>query len=146
SYRIHRASGAVGRGAVYCQATSALPGCSLSVGHLADLNADGQPDFILSSAFMPSMDPSLKVLLADPLPRSPGGDSSDFVNVDIDGDGATDVLMPYSSDSGLRYDALHIRGTAQAYQIEATPLDLTLKRNNCNLFADVNGDGLIDVV
>lgn len=67
-------------------------------------------------------------------------------HLDLDGDGALDFLWPYDHAGARRYDALHVRGGPAAPQIEATPTDLELSDDNCRLFADVNGDGLADVV
>ena len=81
--------------------------------------------------------------------------------IDFDGDGATDVLLPYLADQSfvnastfrLRYDLIQVRGST----VEATPtnLELWFDHSNdalrsvemgCSVFADVNGDGLPDLV
>lgn len=84
-------------------------------------------------------------VLANPLARSTAI-SGPIKHADMDGDGAVDFLWPYGYGTGKRYDALHVRGPAAAPHVEATALGLDLTDNNCQVFADVNGDGLTDVV
>jgi RHS repeat-associated protein len=62
--------------------------------------------------------------------------------IDIDGDGQSDVLLPYhSGTTSMPIRVLKVRASRQ---VEVLPTNLT--ENHCNVYADINGDGLIDVI
>lgn len=116
---------------------------------MADVNGDGEPDALRNQDVMLSWANvgAAWTALGDPLQR-PSRVGGPIQHVDVDGDGAPDVLAPYTYGSGTtrRYDAFHVRGDAAAPVVTATALSLDLNDDNCQVFVDVNGDGLADVV
>src|SRR5262249_37221882 len=89
---------------------------------------------------------SVSLHMVGPIDRPSTNHGSQFKYLDIDGDGAMDVLAPYGTAGADRYDALHVRGNPAASHIEMTPLEIDIQQNNCDVFVDVNGDGLLDQV
>lgn len=74
--------------------------------------------------------------------------------VDLDGDGSTDLLVPYVfSPNVMRYDSLTLSGVSpQVLAVRRTRFTSATNSlgvplgANCTVFADVNGDGLPDAV
>ncbi len=117
----------------------------VTAGEMADLNGDGLPDLIettgtdLKNAGL-AWDYRLNgvgtLTAGGQLPTGP----NDHRLVDVDGDGSTEILSIYASPDPTRYTAFH------AGSGKSTSAPSTLDVGRPYVWADLNGDGLVDAV
>lgn len=114
--------------------------CELPLSGVGDLNGDLKPDVANLNVYQLSFRDAIPAKrLTNPLGHDISTTSARFI--DIDGDGALDILWPRASG----YDAIHLRGAPATASVFATATNFPPNTDSCDVFADVNGDGLTDV-
>ncbi|HEY0990169.1 MAG TPA: SpvB/TcaC N-terminal domain-containing protein [Kofleriaceae bacterium] len=109
---------------------------------IADFNGDLVPDAWSGSGYMLGIrGGAARALGTDPLGHVFGGTPH---YADVDGDGQLDMMWPRYPTN--QYDAVHLRGVPGNEIVEANLTNFTRSTGNCDLFMDVNGDGLADAV
>jgi hypothetical protein len=110
---------------------------------IVDFDGDRRPDATSSGlVILDLMSGSSPFAMPRPIPRTSANAPRRFA--DLDGDGATDMLMACTTGAARRYDAVHLRGANGTATAEATPLGYDIKNGNGQLFADVNGVQLLE--
>ncbi|GHD29546.1 RHS repeat-associated core domain-containing protein [Parahalioglobus pacificus] len=142
----------VGNSSTYASAAATAP-FDYNVPRWHDMNGDGKPDYVHpmpnAHGHYPSSNMTFRIMLSTPTgyttqdwPSHIGGHPKDFHWVDIDGNGTTDIVKVVATTgvvdaalstgsgftSGSPYDTFSF-AVADAYRL-----------------ADMNGDGLIDIV
>lgn len=104
---------------------------------LTDLTGDLRADYIFRYRS------ALKIGRADAIAFTFGSSLTTKVQVlDLDGDGRQELLTERDADGYQMYTSWTLSHLTNSW--ETTPV--TVPRSPCNVYADVNGDGLIDVV
>ena len=130
-----------------------------TAGEMADLNGDGLPDLVETTQSLIDnnswrtnfgwdyrLGNGNNLVTGGPLPTGP----NDHRLVDIDGDGAAEILTVLDMNDSTRYSALSVLHPPANWNAQFPPTTLNTKGSDGSarpyVYADINGDGLTDAV
>jgi hypothetical protein len=117
-----------------------IPGHGLGIG---DINGDGRPEVITTKGYWEVTGDSLAASWKF-VPANLGPDCAQMLVYDVNGDGVPDVLSSSAHQTGLWWFEQR-RGPNGPEFIQHT-LDETFSQSHALVLADLNGDGVMDLV